>query len=134
MYCTCRVCGYDTVNIGSKIAARYRESIGEVNDAAIILEGPGTLEAWDARLPFLTPSICKSIHQMPGIPNIIHRKAFFASEPSGIHCRTRKYVVAMVMKKGNLRMKRKMCTGRYNPAGVEVTGKKGAIPDPRSRY
>ncbi len=36
---TWRVCGYDTVKIGSKIAARYRESIGEVKEYAIMLDG-----------------------------------------------------------------------------------------------
>ena len=89
--CTWRVCGYETVNIGSKIAARYSESMGEVNEDAITFEGWGTRPScFFARDPFLTPSICKSIHHIPGIPSIIHSMAFFGNEPSGNHCRKRK--------------------------------------------
>jgi hypothetical protein len=35
--CTRRVCGYDAVNIGSKMAARYKQSIGDVNEEAIMV-------------------------------------------------------------------------------------------------
>jgi hypothetical protein len=40
-------------------------------------------------------------------------------------------VTETVTKKGNLKRKRKMWTGRYRPAGSGETGKNGAIPDPR---
>jgi hypothetical protein len=56
--------------------------------------------------------------------------AFLASDPSGIHCRTRKYVVLTAMSSGSRIMKRNMWNGRYIPAGVDETGKKGAMPDP----
>lgn len=91
MYSTCLVCGYDTVKIGSNIAARYRESIGLVKELAIMFPGRGTLPScFCASEPFFTPSICRSIHQIPGIPRIIHNTAFLKSEPSGNHCRKRK--------------------------------------------
>lgn len=46
------------MNIGSKMAARYSESIGEVKDDAIMFEGSGTLPScFFAREPFFTPSI-----------------------------------------------------------------------------
>lgn len=38
---TLRVVGHDAVNTGSKIAARYRTSRGEVNEDAITVRGPG---------------------------------------------------------------------------------------------
>ena len=57
-YSTWRVWGYDTVKIGSNIAARYKESIGEVKEDAMMSEGCGTLPScFFAREPFLTPSI-----------------------------------------------------------------------------
>jgi len=91
MYSTWRVWGYDTVNIGSNIAARYRESMGEVKEDAMMFDGCGTLPScFFAREPFLTPSIWRSIHHMPGIPSIIHSIAFFNNDPSGNHCKTRK--------------------------------------------
>jgi len=91
MHRTWRVCGYETVNMGSNIAARYRESIGEVKHDAIISPCCGTRPwCFFASEPFLTPSICKSIHHMPGIPSIIHRIAFLTNDPSGNHCRNRK--------------------------------------------
>lgn len=97
------------MKIGSKMAARYSESMGDVNEEAIMLEGPGTRWALPlARDPFLTPSICRSIHHIPGMPRIIHNMAFFASEPRGIHCRKRKYDVATVRKKGSFRANKKM--------------------------
>lgn len=44
--------------MGSKIAARYSESMGEVKDDAMILVGSGTLPScFFAREPFFTPSI-----------------------------------------------------------------------------
>jgi len=113
MYSTCRVCGYETVKIGSKMAARYNESIGDVKEDAITFEGSGTRPScFFASEPFLTPSICRSIHHMPGMPNIIHSMAFLTSDPSGNHCRNRKYVVAIVIKKGNLNRNKKIWTGR----------------------
>ncbi len=39
---TRRVEGYEAVNTGSKIAARYRESIGDVCEDAIIDPGCGS--------------------------------------------------------------------------------------------
>ena len=39
MGCTIRVFGYDAVKIGSKIAARYRQSIGDVKDDAMRVPG-----------------------------------------------------------------------------------------------
>lgn len=39
---TRRVDGYEAVNIGSKIAARYRESIGDVYDEAMTEPGCGS--------------------------------------------------------------------------------------------
>jgi hypothetical protein len=95
--------------MGSKMAARYRESMGDVNDEAITLEGAGSLFAFPLpNDPFLTPSICRSIHQIPGVPNISHRMAFFASDPRGNHCRKRKYEVVKVKNIGNLRMNKKI--------------------------
>lgn len=91
MYSTCLVWGYDTVKIGSKIAARYRESMGLVNELAMTFPGCGTLPScFCAREPFFTPSICRSIHHIPGIPRIIHNTAFLNNDPSGNHCRNRK--------------------------------------------
>ena len=65
--------------------------MGDVKEDAITLEGSGTLPScFFAREPFFTPSICKSIHHMPGIPSIIHSMAFLNSDPRGNHCRKRK--------------------------------------------
>lgn len=36
---TRRVDGYEAVNMGSKIAARYKQSMGEVNEEAIKVPG-----------------------------------------------------------------------------------------------
>ncbi len=44
----------------------------------------------DQTYPFFTPSICKSIHHMPGTPSMSHREAFFPREPIGSHCNTKK--------------------------------------------
>lgn len=115
------------------MAARYNESIGDVNEDAMISPGCGTFPScFLANEPFFTPSICRSIHHIPGIPNIIHNIAFLNSEPRGNHWRNKKYVVATQMSNGNLNRKRKIWMGRYMPAGVEETGRKGAIPDPVS--
>ena len=38
--------GYEAVKTGSKIAARYRASIGEVKDDAITDDGCGRCELW----------------------------------------------------------------------------------------
>ena len=97
------------MKIGSKIAARYKESMGDVKDEAIMLDGAGTRCAFPlASDPFLTPSICRSIHQIPGIPSISHNKAFFASDPSGSHWRKTKYVMVTVKKIGSFRMNKKI--------------------------
>lgn len=91
MYCTWRVCGYETVKMGSKIAARYRLSIGLVKLDAMIFPGCGTRPScMRASDPFFTPSTCRSIHQMPGIPRMVQRSAFLGREPRGNHCRKRK--------------------------------------------
>ena len=79
------------MNIGSKMAAKYKESIGDVKEDAIISEGSGTRPSrFFAKEPFFTPSICRSIHHTPGMPSIIHNIAFLSSEPRGNHCRKRK--------------------------------------------
>lgn len=97
------------MKIGSKMAARYRESIGDVNEDAMTFEGSGTRPScFFAKEPFLTPSICKSIHHIPGIPRIIQSMAFFTSDPRGNHCRKMKYVDATVRKKGSLKRNRKI--------------------------
>lgn len=89
------------------MAARYKASIGEVLDDAMMLFSWGSralflfrdllLLVWDTcrmtifqPYPFLTPSICRSIHHIPGTPNIDHKAAFFPSTPIGSHCRMRK--------------------------------------------
>lgn len=96
--------------MGSNMAARYKESSGEVKDEAIMSEGSGTRPScFFAKEPFFTPSICRSIHHTPGIPNIIQRIAFLDSEPSGNHWRMRKYVMETVAKNGNLKKNRKIC-------------------------
>jgi len=113
MTSTWRIFGYETVNMGSNMAARYRESMGDVKEDAMMSEGPGTRPScFFANEPFLTPSIWRSIHHMPGIPNIIHNIAFLNRDPRGNHCRKRKYVVVIVTKNGNLKRKRKTWTGR----------------------
>ena len=118
---------------GSNIAARYSASMGDVEEDAIMLPGNGTLPScFVASDPFLTPSICKSIHHIPGIPSIIQSIAFFKRIPSGNHWRKRKYVVETVKKKGNLNKKRNICSGSHTRADIDVTGKNGAIPDPRA--
>lgn len=101
------------MKIGSNIAARYRESMGDVKDDAIMSEGSGTRPScFFANEPFLTPSIWRSIHHIPGMPSINHSIAFLNRGPRGNHCRNKKYVVDTQMKNGNLKRKRKMCTGR----------------------
>lgn len=42
MRCTSRVDGYEAVKMGSKIAARYKESIGDVWEDAIMEPGCGS--------------------------------------------------------------------------------------------
>jgi len=59
---------------------------------------------------------------------IIHRTAFLKREPSGNHCRNKKYVADTVTIKGSLKRNRHMYTGRYIPVGLDGTGKNGAIP------
>ncbi len=79
------------VKMGSKMTAKYRESIGDVKEDAMTSAGSGTRPSgFFAREPFLTPSICRSIHHKLGMPNIIHSIAFLKSDPSGNHCRKRK--------------------------------------------
>ena len=46
MHCTWRVDGYDAVKTGSKMAARYKESIGEVCEDAMIDPGCGSRALW----------------------------------------------------------------------------------------
>ena len=46
MRSTCLVFGYEAVNIGSKIAARYTASIGDVKDEAITEPGWGRRACW----------------------------------------------------------------------------------------
>jgi hypothetical protein len=82
---TRRVFGYEAVNTGSKMAARYKQSIGDVNDEAMMLPGLGKRSWCFASDPLLTPSICRSTHQIPGIPSIVHKAAFFIKEFTGSH-------------------------------------------------
>jgi hypothetical protein len=56
--------------------------------------------------------------------------AFLRRDPSGNHCRNRKYVVEIVTRNGSLKRNRNTWTGQYIPAGCEGIGKNGAIPDP----
>jgi hypothetical protein len=56
--------------------------------------------------PFLTPSICKSIHHMPGIPRMHHNEPFLPTMPIGIHCSTRKYEIVNMSSKGTRMMYR----------------------------
>lgn len=44
--CTRRVDGYEAVKTGSKMAARYRESRGEVYEQAIMEPGCGSRSLW----------------------------------------------------------------------------------------
>lgn len=46
MRCTPRVDGYEAVKTGSKMAARYRESSGEVQEQAIMEPGRGSRSLW----------------------------------------------------------------------------------------
>lgn len=46
MRCTRRVDGYEAVKTGSKMAARYRESSGEVQEQAIMEPGCGSRASW----------------------------------------------------------------------------------------
>ena len=46
MCCTRRVDGYEAVKTGSKMAARYRESSGEVQEQAIMEPGCGSRALW----------------------------------------------------------------------------------------
>jgi hypothetical protein len=80
--------------------------------------------------PFFTPSICKSIHQIPGMPKMHHNDAFLPSTPMGIHCSTRKYDNAKTRSRGTRDIKRKMWNGRAIPAGSVGIGRKGAMPEP----
>ena len=43
MRCARRVDGYEAIKMGSKIAARYNASIGEVREDAMIEDGRGSL-------------------------------------------------------------------------------------------
>ncbi len=67
---------------------------------------------------------------MPGVPNIIHSRAFLSSDPRGNHCRKKKYATVTKRKKGSLKRKRNVRTGRYTPAEFEEVGKNGELPDP----
>ena len=97
------------VKTGSKMAARYRESIGDVYEEAMTEPGCGRralcclakellerlvqqrLSIWcGITYPFLTPSIWRSIHQTPGTPSISHKEAFLPKDPIGSHCKTKK--------------------------------------------
>ncbi|KAL1855400.1 hypothetical protein VTK73DRAFT_8540 [Phialemonium thermophilum] len=66
---TLRLPGRETTKMGSKTAARYRASTGLVKLAAMTEPAWGTRSGGcDERWPRLTPSSCRSTHQMPGMP------------------------------------------------------------------
>lgn len=74
------------MKIGSKIVARYKISMGEVCEAATMEPGSGMCEPGDfPRDPLLTPSTCRSIHQMPGMPMMHQRFALRSKVPGGVH-------------------------------------------------
>jgi hypothetical protein len=54
---TFSVLEYEAVKMGSKIAARYRASIGDVKDEAMMFEGCGSFVGWFARDLMATISI-----------------------------------------------------------------------------
>lgn len=82
--------------------------------------------------PLLTPSICRSIHHMPGVPIMDHRAAFLPIAPIGSHCRKKKYDRLNARRSGIRIVKRKTWTGRYAPAGSIGMGRNGAMPVPVS--
>lgn len=86
-------------------------------------------EVWGSH-PFLTPSICKSIHQILGTPRMHHRAAFLPSDPIGSHCSTRKYASVTNINSGRRKQKRNMRIGAWRPSGSDGMGRKGAIPEP----
>ena len=88
------------------------------------------ISRYAAWYPRFTPSIDKSIHQIPGVPRTSQITAFFTSAPIGSHCKTRKYVANRAKKMGRRNKKRNICTGRYAPEASLGIGKKGAMPDP----
>lgn len=123
--------------MGSRIVARYRTSSGEVWDAATTepADGMCVLPALP-REPLRTPSTCKSTHQMPGIPIIHHKFALRRRVPGVVHWTRANQVKPKKIRKGIRRKKRNTRHGKSHgvlPPAFE-TGKKGAMPEPLSRY
>lgn len=88
---TFRVRGYEMVKMGSKMAARYKASTGLVNWAAMTERGCGTRDGGCCESdPRLTPSSCRSTHQIPGMPSIPHSNSFRKASGSGSWARKRK--------------------------------------------
>lgn len=110
--CTRRVEGKEAVKMGSKIAARYNASIGEALEDAITLPGRGSRAVFWDRDPLFTPSICRSIHHMPGTPSMDHKDAFLPRLPIGNHCRKKKYPRVTVNSDGTRTMNKKKWNGR----------------------
>lgn len=109
------------------MAARYNGSMGDVFDAAMIDPSCGnrsfcefnvlimsvlSLHVCCSTYPFLTPSTCKSIHHIPGTPNIAHKDPFFTIPPIGSHCKNRKYDKLNAMRNGRRIAKRSAYAGR----------------------
>lgn len=98
------------------MAARYKASIGELQDEAMIEPAFGSRAECCARdlsmsvlvalvtpndaYPFFTPSICKSIHHIPGIPNIHHSDAFLPNTPNGRNWKNEKYAMLKKSRSG----------------------------------
>lgn len=103
---TLNVHGCDTVKMGSKAATRYIASIGEVTYVVIMEPGWGRRQrgCWP-RYPRLTPSICRSVHQMPKVPISVHEQAFLPTEPGGSHGRIRLYAEMTARNKGKRKRK-----------------------------
>lgn len=83
--------------------------------------------------PRLTPSICKSTHQMPGMPSIHHSTVFLIKEFTGSQEKSSRYVRPTAASRGTRQTNRKAWKGRYRPEGCTDTGKKGAMPEPARR-
>ena len=103
--------------------------MAEVLEAAIIEPSCGKRSFWELTVlnthqpaifprcvqcsnPLRTPSICRSIHHIPGTPSMDHNEAFLPMAPIGSHCRKKKYVKLKARRKGIRNTKRKMWNGR----------------------
>lgn len=62
--------------------------------------------------PRLTPSICKSTHQIPGMPSMDHSTVFLIKEFTGSHEKRSRYVRPTAMRRGTRQRKRNAWKGR----------------------